>query len=39
MAEEEVEALAELGVTIGHAIGAIRQRDALLSGGGIDLTF
>ena len=39
MAEEEVEALAELGVTIGHAIGAIRQRDALLSGGGADLTF
>ena len=39
MAAEEVEALAELGVTIGHAIGAIRQRDALLSGGGADLTF
>jgi predicted DNA binding protein len=26
-------------VTIGHAIGAIRQRDALLSGGGTYLTF
>ena len=39
MAEEEVEALAELGVTIGHAIGAIRQRDALLSGGSTSLTF
>ena len=38
MADEEVEALAELGVTIGHAIGAIRQRDALLSGGGTYLT-
>ena len=39
MAEEEVDALAELGVTIGHAIGAIRQRDALLSGGATNLTF
>jgi PAS domain S-box-containing protein len=39
MVEEEVEALAELGVTIGHAIGAIRQRDALLSGGATTLTF
>ncbi len=39
MVEEEVEALAELGVTIGHAIGAIRQRNALLAGGGTDLTF
>jgi len=39
MASEEVEALTELGVTIGHAIGAIRQRDALLSGGGTYLTF
>ena len=39
MVEEEVEALAELGVTIGHAIGAIRQRDALLSGGSTSLTF
>jgi len=39
MAEEEVDALAELGVTIGHAIGAIRQRDALLSGGATTLTF
>jgi PAS domain S-box-containing protein len=39
MADEEVEALAELGVTIGHAIAAIRQRDALLSGGGTRLTF
>ena len=39
MAEEEVEALAELGVTINHAIGAIRQRDALLSGGATSLTF
>ena len=39
MAKEEVEALAELGSIIGHAIGAIRQRDALLTGGGTDLTF
>jgi PAS domain S-box-containing protein len=39
MAKEEVEALTELGVTIGHAIGAIRQRDALLSGGATNLTF
>ncbi|WP_299332675.1 response regulator, partial [Haloplanus sp.] len=39
MVTEGVDALAELGVTIGHAIGAIRQRDALLSGGGTDLTF
>jgi PAS domain S-box-containing protein len=39
MADEEVDALAELGVTIGHAIGAIRQRDALLSGGATALTF
>jgi len=39
METEEVEALAELGVTIGHAISAIRQRDALLSGGGTHLTF
>jgi PAS domain S-box-containing protein len=36
---EEVDALAELGVTIGHAIGAIRQRGALLSGGATNLTF
>jgi predicted DNA binding protein len=39
MVEDEVDALAELGVTIGHAIGAIRQRDALLSGGSTELTF
>jgi Predicted DNA binding protein len=39
MADEEVTALAELGVTIGHAIGTIRQRDALVSGGGTYLTF
>jgi PAS domain S-box-containing protein len=39
MADEEVEALAELGVTIGHGIGSIRQRDALLSGGTTTLTF
>lgn len=39
MASEEVGAIAELGVTIGHAISAIRQRDALLSGGGVHLTF
>lgn len=39
IANEEVEALAELGVTIGHAIGAIRQRNALLTGGGTSLTF
>ncbi|MFB6252359.1 MAG: helix-turn-helix domain-containing protein [Halobellus sp.] len=36
---EEVEALEELGVTIGHAIGAIRQRNALLSGGSVTLEF
>ena len=39
LADEEVEALTELGVTIGHAIGALRQQDALLSGGGTTLTF
>ena len=39
LSEEAVEALAELGVTIGHAIGSIRQRDALLSGGSTTLTF
>ncbi|ERH10025.1 MAG: PAS sensor histidine kinase [halophilic archaeon J07HX64] len=39
MEDEELDALAELATTIGHAIGAIRQRDALLSGGGTFLTF
>jgi PAS domain S-box-containing protein len=39
MSEGELEALAELGVTIGHAISSIRQRDALLSGGSTTLTF
>jgi PAS domain S-box-containing protein len=39
MSDEEVDAIAELGVTVGHAIGAIRQRDALLSGGDTYLTF
>ena len=39
MSEEEVGALEELGQTIGHAIGAIRQRDALLAGGTTTLTF
>jgi PAS domain S-box-containing protein len=33
-AEEEVTALTELGQIIGHGISAIRQRVALLSGGG-----
>jgi PAS domain S-box-containing protein len=39
MSDEEIEAFGELGVTIAHGIDAIRQRDALLSGGGTDLTF
>ncbi len=39
MSDEEVEALEELGRTIGHAIGAIRHRDALLAGGTTNLTF
>ncbi len=37
--EEEVAALEELGLTIGHAIGALRRRDALLAGGATRLTF
>ena len=37
--DEEVDALEELGVTIGHAIGAIRRREALLSGGSVVLEF
>ena len=36
---EEVDALEELGVTIGYAIGSLRQRDALLSGGATSLRF
>ncbi|MFB6168167.1 MAG: helix-turn-helix domain-containing protein [Haloferacaceae archaeon] len=39
ISDEAVDALAELGVTIGHGIGAIRQRDALLSGGATTLVF
>lgn len=35
----EIEAFEQLGVTIGHAIGAIQQRDALLSGGAVALEF
>jgi predicted DNA binding protein len=37
--DEEVDALEELGVTIGYAIGAIRRREALLSGGSVVLEF
>jgi PAS domain S-box-containing protein len=37
--DDEVDALEELGVTIGHAIGAIRRREALLSGGSVVLEF
>ncbi|WP_299269751.1 helix-turn-helix domain-containing protein [Halorientalis sp.] len=37
--EDELDALEELGLIIGHAIGAIRQRDALLAGGTTHLTF
>lgn len=39
LSEEAVDALTELGETIGHGIGAIRQRDALLIGGSTSLTF
>ena len=39
MVEEEVEAFTELGATIGHAIGALRRRDALMTGGSTALTF
>ena len=39
MVEEEVEAFSELGATIGHAIGALRRRDALMTGGSTALTF
>ncbi|MBB6646241.1 helix-turn-helix domain-containing protein [Halobellus ruber] len=39
MVEEEVDAFSELGATIGHAIGALRRRDALLTGGSTALTF
>ena len=37
--ENEVEALSELGVVVGHAIGSIRRRDALLSAGSVELEF
>jgi PAS domain S-box-containing protein len=39
MSDGEVEAFEQLGVTIGHAIGAIQQRDALLAGGAVALEF
>ena len=39
MVEEEIDAFGELGETIGHAIGALRRRDALLTGGSTALTF
>ena len=39
MVEEEIDAFSELGVTIGHAIGALRRRDALMTGGSTALTF
>ena len=39
MVEEEIDALGELGTTIGHAIGALRRRDALMTGGSTALTF
>ena len=39
LSDEAVDALVELGATIGHAIGAIRRRDALLSGGATTLVF
>ncbi|RLM53413.1 response regulator [Halobellus sp. Atlit-31R] len=39
LSDEEVDALEELVVTVGHAIASIRQRDALLSGGATELTF
>ena len=38
-AEEDVTALTELGKIIGHGISALRQRVALLSGGGTILEF
>ena len=37
--DDEIDALESLGVTIGHAIGSIRQRAALLAGGSVTLTF
>ena len=37
--DEEVGAVAELGTLVGHAIAAIRKRDALLSGGAVTLDF
>lgn len=36
---EEQEVLGELGETIGHAINAVKRKDALLAGGGIELEF
>lgn len=39
MKTEEVAALEELGATIGHAIGSVQQRNALLSGGATVLRF
>ncbi len=39
MDDDEIEAFEQLGVTVGHAIGAIRRRDALLSGGVVALEF
>jgi len=37
--EEEVDALEALGVIIGHAIGSIQQRTALMAGGAMMLKF
>ena len=37
--DEEVEALAELGQTIGHGISAVRRKESLLSGGEVELEF
>ncbi|WP_138004688.1 bacterio-opsin activator domain-containing protein [Halalkalirubrum salinum] len=37
--DDEVNAFAELGQTIGHGISSVHQRESLLAGGGVELEF
>ena len=39
LTDDEIDALESLGVMIGHTIGSIRQRAALMTGGSVILTF